>query len=184
MPDEFRYSGVSELLERSLGEEELEPDEAAELMGFINSEVNQLHAPSQDSYVVLGSYEDPYIARTSAVENELNKRRGSYAFLVADLPDLDIRDSLPGFRIKFHLLCENADYVVGVYEGDVGGEVGELGKISEMYLTKTHILARDEESGGDYSVPTREDLKVFELNSRCYWWSNEEELRSLVDKVP
>jgi len=178
MSDRFRPLGVTEILERSLGNEELEPDEASELMSFCSEEIDQLYMPSQNSYVVLGSYDDGYIENTSAVENELNKRMGSYAFLVADLPDLDIRDTLPKFRIKFHLICEHVDYIVGVYEDDVGGEIGELGKISEMYLGKTHILAReypDEEE--PYSSPTRDDLKVFDLNDRCYWWSNEEELR-------
>jgi hypothetical protein len=185
MPDRFRGSDVSEVLENSLGDEKLEPDEAAELLTFLREEIGQMYAAGQDSYVVLGSYEDGYIGNTSAVENELNKRMGSYAFLIADLPDLDIRDTLPAFRIKFHLICGNVDYIAGVYEDDVGGEIGELGKISEMYLEKTHILAREYPDGKDpYSAPTRDDLKVFDLNGRCYWWSSEEELRESVDEVP
>ncbi len=183
MKDNAEYSGVEEILERSLGDEELEPDEAAELQGFLNREVPYLLGP-QDSYVVLGSYDGEYIKNTSAAQNELNKRPGTYAFLVADLPDLKIRESLPAFRIKFHLICEHVDYIIGVYENDVGGEVGELGKISELYLTKTHILARKYKKDEPYSAPTRDDIRVFDLNDRCYWWINETELRKKVEEIP
>jgi len=184
MVDGFRYSDVCDLLEKSLGDKELEPEDSTELMEFVNRGLPQLYAPNQTSYVVLGSYEDGYISNTSAVANELNSRAGAYAFLVADLPDLDIRDSLPAFRVKFHLICEHVDYVTGVYEDDVGGEIGELGKISEMYLNKTHIFAREYEGEEPYSTPTRSDMKVFNLNDRLYWWSDEGELREKVENVP
>jgi len=183
MEDELGYSGVEDILERSLGDEELEPDEAAELQGFLNREVPHLYGP-QDSYVVLGSYDGDYIKNTSAAQNELSKRPGTYAFLVADLPNIDIRNSLPAFRIKFHLICEHVDYIVGVYEDNVGGEIGELGKISELYLTKTHILARKYEKDEPYSAPTRDDIRVFDLNGRCYWWMDEKELRRKVGEIP
>lgn len=184
MSDELGYSSSYDVVERALGGEELEPDEAEEILGFINREVSELNTPNRDSYVVLGSYKDGYIRRTSAVENELNKRTESYAFLMGDLPDLNIRDILPQFRIKFHLICKNVDYVVGVYEDELGGEIEEFGKVSDMYLKKSYILAREYEDENPYSPPTESDMKTLELNDRLYWWSDEQELRRKVDEIP
>ncbi|USZ66893.1 hypothetical protein NGM10_09130 [Halorussus salilacus] len=62
---------------------------------------------------------------------------------MGDLREIGL-DRLPEFRIRFHLLAAYADYVVGVYEQDAGGEVTELGKISETpYFDKSYVLPRD-----------------------------------------
>ena len=121
---------------------ELEPYETAAVLGFANEELPHLQTP-ETSYYVLGSYRDPYIRRLRKVENELNKRLSAYAFVMGDLQELGL-DRLPEFRIRFHLLAAYADYVVGVYEQDAGGEVTELGKISEtLYFDKSYVLPRD-----------------------------------------
>jgi hypothetical protein len=121
---------------------ELEPHETAEILGFANRELPHLHTP-EDSYFVLGSYRDPYLRRLRIVQNELDKRLGTYPFLMADLPELDI-DRLPVFRIRFTLLAAHADTIVAVYEQDAGGEVTELGKISSTpYFDKSYVLPRD-----------------------------------------
>jgi len=121
---------------------ELEPDETAEILGFANDELSHLQTP-ETSYFVLGSYRDPYIRRLRTVENELNKRLSAYAFVMGDLREIGL-DRLPEFRIRFHLLAAYADFVVGVYEQDAGGEVTELGKISETpYFDKSYALPRD-----------------------------------------
>lgn len=121
---------------------ELDPHETAAILGFANEELPHLQTP-ETSYYVLGSYRDPYIRRLRKVENELNKRLGAYAFVMGDLREIGL-DRLPEFRIRFHLLATYADYVVGVYEQDAGGEVTELGKISETpYFDKSYVLPRD-----------------------------------------
>lgn len=121
---------------------ELEPHETAAILGFANEELPHLHTP-ETSYYVLGSYRDPYIRRLRAVENELNKRLSAYAFVMGDLREIGL-DRLPEFRIRFHLLASYADYIVGVYEQDTGGEITELGKISETpYFDKSYVLPRD-----------------------------------------
>lgn len=121
---------------------EVEPHETAAILGFANEELPHLQTP-ETSYFVLGSYRDPYIRRLRTVENELNKRLSAYAFVMGDLQELGL-DRLPEFRIRFHLLASYVDYVVGVYEQDAGGEVTELGKISETpYFNKSYVLPRD-----------------------------------------
>lgn len=121
---------------------ELEPHETAAILGFANEELPHLQTP-ETSYFVLGSYRDPYIRRLRTVESELNKRLSAYAFVMGDLREIGL-DRLPEFRIRFHLLASYADYVVGVYEQDAGGEVTELGKISETpYFNRSYVLPRD-----------------------------------------
>ena len=121
---------------------ELEPHETASILGFANEELPHLQTP-ETSYYVLGSYRDPYVRRLRTVENELNKRLSAYAFVMGDLREIGL-DRLPEFRIRFHLLASYADYVVGVYEQDAGGEITELGKISETpYFDKSFVLPRD-----------------------------------------
>lgn len=121
---------------------ELEPHETAAVLGFANEELPHLQTP-ETSYFVLGSYRDPYIRRLRTVESELNKRLSAYAFVMGDLREVGV-DRLPEFRIRFHLLAAYADYVVGVYEQDAGGEVTELGKVSETpYFEKSYVLPRD-----------------------------------------
>lgn len=121
---------------------ELEPHETAAILGFANEELPHLQSP-ETSYFVLGSYRDPYVRRLRTVENELNKRLGAYAFVMGDLREIGL-DRLPEFRIRFHLLASYADYIVGVYEQDAGGEVTELGKISETpYFDKSYVFPRN-----------------------------------------
>ncbi|OAQ51764.1 hypothetical protein HTG_15390 [Natrinema mahii] len=121
---------------------ELEPHESSEVLEFANHELPHLQTP-ETSYFVLGSYRDPFIRRLRVVQNELDKRVGTYPFLMGDLREIDI-DRLPTFRIRFHLLAAYTDYIVAVYEQDAGGEVTELGKISSTpYFEKATVLPRD-----------------------------------------
>lgn len=121
---------------------ELSPDESTAILDFVAKELPDLQSP-ETTYFVLGSYRDPYIRRLRTVENELNKRLSSYAFVMGDLREIGL-DRLPEFRIRFHLLAAHSDYIVGVYEQDGGGEVTELGKISETpYFDKSYVLPRD-----------------------------------------
>uniref|UniRef100_A0A8A2VLK9 Uncharacterized protein n=2 Tax=Haloterrigena alkaliphila TaxID=2816475 RepID=A0A8A2VLK9_9EURY len=142
---------------------ELEPHESSEILGFANQEIPHLQTP-ETSYFVLGSYRDPFIRRLRIVENELDKRLGSYPFLMGDLRETDI-DRLPTFRLRFHLLAAYADYIVAVYEQDAGGEVTELGKIrSTPYFEKSVVLPRDYTWMTDRKLETRADVFAAAVN--------------------
>lgn len=133
---------IKSIVDEALHGLEVDFGEIAKILNFADSELTQLQTP-ETSYYVLGSYRDPYIRRLRKVENELNKRLSAYAFVMGDLRELGL-DRLPEFRIRFHLLAAYADYVVGVYEQDAGGEITELGKISETpYFDKSYVLPRD-----------------------------------------
>jgi hypothetical protein len=136
---------------------ELEPHETSEILGFANRELPNLHTP-EDSYFILGSYRDPYLRRLRIVQNELDKRLGTYPFLMGDLPELEI-DRLPVFRIRFTLLAAHADTIVAVYEQDAGGEITELGKISTTpYFDKSYVLPRDYAWLTDQNLTTEADV--------------------------
>ena len=80
---------------------ELEPNETADILGFANRELPHLHTP-EDSYFILGSYRDRYLRRLRIVQNKLDKRLGTYPFLMADLPELISNDSQSsGFDLRF-----------------------------------------------------------------------------------
>lgn len=151
---------AAEIMERvddALQGLELEPHETAEILGFATEELPHLHTP-EDSYFILGSYRAPYLRRLRIVQNELDKRLGTYPFLMGDLPDLEI-DRLPVFRIRFELLAAHADTIVAVYEQDAGGEVTELGKISDTpYFEASFVLPRDYAWQTDRRIDTEADV--------------------------
>lgn len=127
---------------RALRGVEVGPAEAMRILSWIQAETPAVYARDQTTYLVLGSYRDPYIRRVRAVTDRLNRRYGTYAFLIGDLDDIDV-DRLPEFRVQFHLSASLADYVAAVFEQDAGGEINELGKLSETaYFEKAHVLPR------------------------------------------
>lgn len=116
--------------------------EAMRILSWVREETPAIYDGDQTTYLVLGSYREPYIRRLRAVSDRLNRRYGTYAFLIGDLADIDIT-RLPEFRVKFHLTAAFADYVAGVFEQDAGGEINELGKVSETeYFEKAYALPR------------------------------------------
>lgn len=177
---------VYDLVDEALQGLELEPHETSRILGFANRELPRLQTP-ETSYFVLGSYRDPYIRRLRTVENELNGRLGTYAFLLGDLPGIDI-DRLPVFRIRFSLLAAYADHVVAVYEQECGGEVTELGKISATpYFEKSTVLPRDYAWMTDRNLESTADVLAAAVN--VYFNDDldedatEAELRSLVSRA-
>jgi hypothetical protein len=154
---------IDEAIDRALCDLELEPDESAAVLAYANRELSSLQTP-ETTYFVLGSYRDPYIRRLRTVADELNSRIGVYAYVLGDLPELDL-DRLPVFEIRFHIVAAYTDTLVGVYEQGAGGEITELGKISDSpYFEHAHVLPRDYYwPDGDYwpggdDIETRAEL--------------------------
>lgn len=116
--------------------------DATRILSWANSETPAIYDRDQTAYLVLGSYRDPYLRRVRAVSDRLNRRYGTYAFLIGDLTDIDI-PHLPEFRVKFHITATLSDYVAAVFEQDAGGEVNELGKLGETeYFEKAYAFPR------------------------------------------
>lgn len=148
---------IAAALDRALGDAELDPEESAEILGYANRELSSLQTP-ETTYFVLGSYRDPYIRRLRTVADELNSRIGAYAYVLGDLPQMNL-SRLPEFELRFHVVASYADTIVGVYEQDAGGEITELGKVSDPpYFDRTHVLPRDYFWTDDREIETRAEL--------------------------
>lgn len=174
---------IMEHVDEALQGLELEPHESSAILSFANQEIPHLQTP-EASYFILGSYREPFVQRVRIVQNELNKRLGTYPFLMGDLREIDI-ERLPTFRIRFYLIATYADCIVAVYEQDAGGEITELGKISSTpYFDDSYVLPRDYAWMTDRKLETTED--VFAASVNIYFNADlepnevEEELESLV----
>lgn len=129
-------------MRRALRGVDVGPTEAMRILSWTQEETPAIYDRKQTTYLVLGSYRDPYIRRVRAASDRLNRRYGTYAFVIGDLDDIDV-SRLPEFRVKFHLAATLVDYVAAIFEQDAGGEINELGKLSETeYFGKSHVLPR------------------------------------------
>lgn len=128
-------------LDRAL-QEPLSVAERKQAIDFLRTEVPAFEVSGRTTYLVLGSYRDSFERNLRIVQSELNKRTDTFAAVVGDLRDPDF-DGRSAFAIKLHLTATYADWVVGVYEKESGGESPELGVIYSLYFKKTHVLPRD-----------------------------------------
>ncbi|SDE99701.1 hypothetical protein [Halorientalis regularis] len=161
--------------------------EAVRILSWANSETPAIYDRDQTAYLVLGSYRDPYLRRVRAVSDRLNRRYGTYAFLIGDLSDIDL-PRLPEFRVKFHITATLSDYVAAVFEQDAGGEINELGKLGETeYFEKAYALPRayhwDTESHlsdeRDVIAAGAQTMAATDIDDE----SKSEELDALVDRA-
>jgi len=133
---------IMEAVQQALRGLDVGSTEAVRILSWANSETPAIYDRDQTAYLVLGSYRDPYLRRVRAVSDRLNRRYGTYAFLIGDLSDIDI-PRLPEFRVKFHITAALSDYVAAVFEQDAGGEINELGKLGETeYFEKAYVFPR------------------------------------------
>jgi len=131
-----------EAVQQALRGLDVDSTEAVRILSWANSETPAIYDRDQTVYLALGSYRDPYLRRVRAVSDRLNRRYGTYAFLIGDLSDINL-PRLPEFRVKFHITVTLSDYVAAVFEQDAGGEINELGKLSETeYFEKAYALPR------------------------------------------
>lgn len=133
---------IMEAVQQALRGLDIGSTEGVRILSWANSETPAIYDRDQTAYLVLGSYRDPYLRRVRAVSDRLNRRYGTYAFIIGDLSDINL-PRLPEFRVKFHITATLSDYVAAVFEQDAGGEINELGKLGETeYFEKAYALPR------------------------------------------
>jgi hypothetical protein len=135
---------VDELAEKAdeyLHETSLTPEEYEALKQSV-AELTPIFS-AENSYFVLGSYGQPEIRRLQLVKDRLNRRPGAYAFLM-----VDIRSEWTNTYLKFRLLADYTDTIVGVAEHAQGGFLVEQGYFTalEEYFAKTHVFKREYET--------------------------------------
>jgi hypothetical protein len=147
-----RWHRIHAAFNRALKDATLPVDDRTTIAGFVNDEIPQFQQNGVTTYLVFGSYRGTYEPRLRALQYELSKPSDAAAVLIGDAPDIDLDISSPtadplGFLIKFHLLGEFADYLVGVYEKESGGESPELGLLhNRPYFEKGYMFPRDYQS--------------------------------------
>ncbi|WP_243641462.1 hypothetical protein [Natrarchaeobius halalkaliphilus] len=172
---------------RALRNVDVTPTEAMDILSWAQDELPAIYERDQTAYLVLGSYRSPYIRRVRSVSDRLNRRYGTYAFLIGDLDDIDV-SRLPEFRVKFHLTAALADYITTVIEQDAGGEINELGKLSETeYFRKAYVLPRGYRWDTESNLRDREDVLAAAAQIETATGADEEtkqsELSKLVDRA-
>jgi hypothetical protein len=174
-----------------LHETSLTPEEYESLKQSV-AELSPVFTTEQ-SYFVLGSYGRPEIHRLQLVKDRLNRRTDTYAFLM-----VDIRSEWVNTYLKFRVLADYTDHIIGIAEHDQGGFLVEQGYFTahEKYFEKTHILKREYSSLTAEDIDTNVDIEspysnmqtaIFELLAdagRIHCWETEEDLLECVETVP
>jgi hypothetical protein len=175
---------VDELAEKAdeyLHEASLTPEEYEALKQSV-SELTPIFS-AENSYFVLGSYGRPEIRRLQLVKDRLNRQPNAYAFLM-----VDIRSEWTNTYLKFRLLADYTDLIVGVAEHAQGGFLVEQGYFTalEEYFTKTHVFKREYDSLDADAIDTGIDIDnpysgmqtaIFEMlddaGRLCQWTSED-----------
>jgi len=145
------------------------------------------------AYFVLGSYGRPEIHRLQLVKDRLNRRTNTYAFLM-----VDIRQEWVNTYLKFRLLADYTDFIIGISEHDQGGFLVEQGYFTalETYFQKTHVLKReytglavdDVETNANtenpYSGMQKAIFEMLDEAGRLYIWITEDDLITATKDLP
>ena len=185
---------VDALVERAeayLHETSLTPEEYEALKRSV-AELSPIFSADR-AYFVLGSYGQPEIRRLQLVKDRLNRRLDAYAFLM-----IDIRSEWVNTYLKFRLLADYTDYIVGVAEHAQGGFLVEQGYVTALgkYFAKTHVCKREYDgldpgdigAGVDLDTPySGMQTAVFEMleeRGRLCGWTTGDDLVECVENIP
>lgn len=184
---------VDELAEKAdeyLHETSLTPEEYEALKQSV-AELTPIFS-AEKAYFVLGSYGQPEIRRLQLVKDRLNREPGAYAFLM-----VDIRSEWTNTYLKFRMLADYTDTVVGVAEHSQGGFLVEQGYFTalEEYFTKTHVFKREYDpldlemvdtgvtSENPYSGMQTAIFEMLDDGGRLCRWVTEDDLVECVDTL-
>lgn len=136
---------------------------------------------------VIGNYDTPQKDRIEDVRETLSELRpGDEAFILEDIdPELTAWEN---FYVKFRVLLEGSDYVIGVFEDNDGGHELELG---EADLSTTYILKRDYSNASidndvEYEKFDAMIGTLFEMmddREHLVSWTAEEELHEAIEEL-
>jgi len=184
---------VDELAEKAdeyLHEASLTPQEYEALKHGL-AELSPIFS-AETAYFVLGSYGQPEIRRLQLVKDRLNRRPGAYAFLM-----VDIRSEWTNTYLKFRLLADYTDMIVGVAEHSQGGFLVEQGYFTALdeYFAKTHVFKREYEtldlehidtgvtSENPYSGMQTSIFEMLDDGGRLCRWATEDDLVECVNEL-
>lgn len=184
---------VDELAEKAdeyLHDTSLTPEEYEALKQSV-AELTPIFSAERSCFV-LGSYGRREIRRLQLVKDRLNRQPGVYAFLM-----VDIRSEWTNTYLKFRLLADYTDVIVGVAEHSQGGFLVEQGYFTalEGYFAKTHVFKREYDTLDVDAIDTGIDTDnpysgmqtaIFEMlddAGRLCRWSTEDDLVECADDL-
>ena len=176
--------------EEYLHDASLTPEEYEALKHGI-AELSAIFSAETASFV-LGSYGTPEIRRLQLVKDRLNRRPGVYAFLM-----VDIRSEWTNTYLKFRLLADYTDILIGVAEHAHGGFLVEQGYFTALdeYFVKTHVFKREYEtldleqidtgvtSENPYSGMQTSIFEMLDDSGRLCRWATEDDLIECVNRL-
>ena len=191
MVEENRVAELTAKANEYLHDTSLSPKEYEALKHSV-AELSPIFSVAR-AYFVLGSYGRPEIHRLQLVKDRLNRRANTYAFLM-----VDIRKEWVNTYLKFRILADYTDFIVGVSEHDQGGFLVEQGYFTalETYFQKTHVLKREYTDLSSKDVETNANTEnpysgmqtaIFEMldeAGRLYIWTAEDKLINAVKNLP
>ncbi|QSG01743.1 hypothetical protein [Natranaeroarchaeum sulfidigenes] len=191
MIEENRAAELSEKANEYLHDTSLSPEEYEALKHSV-AELSPIFS-ADCAYFVLGGYGRPEIHRLQLVKDRLNRRTSAYAFLM-----VDIRQEWVNTYLKFRILADYTDFIIGVSEHDQGGFLVEQGYFTalETYFQKTHVLKREYTDLTPEAVETNANTEnpysgmqtaIFEMLAeagRLYIWTTEDDLINATTDLP
>ncbi|WP_254546953.1 hypothetical protein [Halomarina pelagica] len=192
--DEEPAVTVEELAERAdeyLHDQSLTPEEYEALKRSV-AELAPIFTTERACFV-LGSYGKSEIRRLQLVKDRLNRRANTYAFLM-----VDVRSEWTNTYVKFRVLADYTDLIVGVAEHARGGFLVEQGYFTalEEYFTKTYVFERDYDALAPDDLDTDVDpehpysgmqTSIFDMLAnagRLCKWVTEDDLVDCTDGLP
>lgn len=191
MVEETRAAELKTKANKYLHDTSLSPKEYEALKHSV-AELSPIFSVDR-AYFVLGSYGRPEINRLQLVKDRLNRRTNTYAFLM-----VDIRQEWVNTYLKFRILADYTDFIIGVSEHDQGGFLVEQGYFTalETYFQKTHVLKREYADLASEDVETNANTEnpysgmqtaTFEMldeAGRLYIWTTEDDLINATKDLP
>ncbi|WP_424016209.1 hypothetical protein ACOZ4N_00125 (plasmid) [Halorientalis pallida] len=176
-----------EIAERAQGHahQPLTPAEYEALMHF-RAQWAELVTNAGTRFFVLGSFADADVDRVNDLKSTINDFSADcVAYRMDDfLEDIDLNlNSI----LKFKLIADGSDYILGVCEHDKGGQLIEHGLLieSRSYIQKARLLKRtyppDLEKQRYSWMQSLGVFEIFDYYGQLYEWETVPEYQSLVE---
>lgn len=193
--DDGRHSGAAEsgekngVLDVEIDEISLTPKEHEKVKNLVNGEEMRRIQRHTRRYLIVGEGGETEAAnRRMIVYHLLDERDDAIS---TRLEDFDLTsDEIRLWTRIFDILCGRATHVVGVLEDYKGGYVWELGlSYSTSYRDKLWVLKRryeNEKTEREHfdNGMAASHIGTLMTSKRGLEWTNEDELRDRVSKIP
>lgn len=160
--------------------ETLSPDEY-ESLKTLNTELVNANR-NQTSVLILGSYDRDKKPRLLYIKDSLAQSPTCNPYLMEDFADLNA-------VVKFQLVADQSDYIVGIVEDDQGGFQLEMGMtiVLARYFNRCTVLKRTYPEKGDRNVYNwmlqNGVFDLFDMHGRLREWGDDTPFETAAGNV-